>query len=128
MIDSISTSHVAGSARLDYWNGLIATQFPGMNVDASPDIDAQWATCRLGDMAVSIARSPKARIGRWQGGAPGADSGRGLVHLQHTGFSRTDQRGRSATLMAGDGAYCAADEPTRSCCLNATPCLSWNFR
>ncbi|HEX7759316.1 MAG TPA: helix-turn-helix domain-containing protein [Caulobacteraceae bacterium] len=111
MLRTFSTATEPGGRRLDYWNELIGGIFPGMTVSADPALEASWSACRLGDVSVAVARSPKAVVRRWQDAQPMVASNRALIHLQHGGFSTTAQLGAAATLVAGDMTLCAADEP-----------------
>ena len=107
----LSTRSQPADGRLDYWNERVSGIFPGIVIDGERDLAAEWETCRLGDIVVSVARSDRATIRRWNGPRPPAATDRGKIHLQHSGFSTTVQRGRSAALVAGDLTYCAVDEP-----------------
>lgn len=112
MFEQFSTRRAERPGRLDYWNDLIGSIFPGMVVDSQQDIDACWSHCALGDLNFAIADSPKARIARWHSSPhPGEESGRVLVHLQNSGHSVTSQRHRDAALNAGDFTLCLPDEP-----------------
>jgi AraC-like DNA-binding protein len=115
MFQMHATGSIIASKRLDYWNNIVSTMFPGMTVDAAQAINASWTGCRLGDFGVSLARSERASVRRWTGAAPHGSQphgsqGRGLIHFQSQGFSATEQCGRNAVLFSGDLTFCAPDE------------------
>lgn len=111
MIQRSGTRHVPAAQRLDYWNSLLSTIFPGMAVSAPNAIEADWCSCRLDDITISLARSSKARVSRWISTMETQSTGRGLIHLQSNGISTTNQSGNAATLSGGDMTFCLADDP-----------------
>lgn len=112
MFQRYATGSIGASNRLNYWNSLVSTMFPGMTVDGPQAINASWTGCHLGDFRASLACSERASVRRRVGGgADPASEGRGLIHFQSQGFSATEQCGRQAALFSGDLTFCAPDEP-----------------
>lgn len=113
MFEHFATLDQSPATRLDRWNELVSGLFEGMSVSAQPEIDAGWSQCWLGDIGLALARSQKSIVSRWGDRAPGTPTGRVLLHLQHGGISRTEQRHHAAVLCAGDMTLCRPDEPYR---------------
>lgn len=111
MFEHFATLDRSPARRLDCWNELVAGLFEGMSVSAQPEIDAGWSQCWLGDVGLALARSQKSIVSRWVDSLPVARSGRLVLHLQHGGVSRTEQRHQAAVLCAGDMTLCRPDEP-----------------
>lgn len=110
-IDFESTLAVAKECRSDYWNELTGRYFPGMSVDASPQVEASWTSCAIADVTVSIANSERSIVQRWLTSSPVEASDRILIHLQNHGVSVTKQFGRSAAINSGDMTFCYSDAP-----------------
>lgn len=111
MFHKQTTALVPAADRLTYWNDLVGLIFPGMTVDSQREIDASWTACRLGDFGLSLAKSERASVRRWENGEQRTADGRGLIHFQWEGFSATEQCGRNAALFSGDLTFCAPEEP-----------------
>ena len=111
MFHKQATGSVSASDRLEYWNNLVGALFLGMTVDGRQEIDASWTACQLGDFGLSLAKSERATVRRWETSSPQTESGRGLIHFQWQGYSSTEQRGSNAALFSGDLTFCAPNEP-----------------
>jgi len=86
-----STLNVPMSDRLDYWNELTSKCFPGLSVDAKPEIDASWKSVELGGSQICIAKAPKCVVSRWQTCSPDVKTERATFHLQVKGMTITNQ-------------------------------------
>ena len=113
MFQRYTTIESENCRRLEYWNEVVAGLFSGMVVDGERSIAADWAQCSFGDIGLALARSQKSVVSRWAENRSVVHSGRILIHLQHAGTSRTQQRRKAAVLCGGDMTICLPDEPYR---------------
>ncbi len=111
MIEHFSTRRVEMRDRLDFWNQLLGETYDGLVVDPlKPQFHAQMARWRLGDMTMIWPRSAAAVVARRRGYEAHAREQKIVVHQVHSGECTLSQRGRVATLKAGDMVLCAGEE------------------
>jgi len=85
--------------RRTFWRDLIAETFPGMEVDAPPEIRADLARWSIGRLSMARAASGRARVTR----AGQLHGERMLVfHLQRHGQMALRQKGLECFAVAGD--------------------------
>lgn len=118
-----STLDVASDRRLERWNNLSTTFFPGMIIDASKDIEASWRSLRVGDVHMCIATAPRSRVQRWHDRQPVQQSGRALFHLQTRGTTGTIQAGKSTVTASGELTSCWSDLPYAIDISNRNECI-----
>jgi len=95
---------------LNEWNDIVGEAFIGCVVDARlPHFEAELWQCQINDMKLVRVRAQPSKVSRWVADGPRRTSGSVLLHLQSEGTSINTQRGRSATVDAGQGALCDAD-------------------
>lgn len=111
MIEHFSTRNVDTRNRLDFWNQLLGETYDGLVVDPlQPRFHAQMARWRLGDMTMVWPQSAAAVVARRRGYEAHAREQKIVVHQVHSGECTLNQRGRVATLKAGDMVLCAGEE------------------
>ncbi|WP_165793855.1 helix-turn-helix transcriptional regulator [Hyphococcus luteus] len=107
----LSTSDVASSQRLDYWNSILENEFPGMSVSAARNISASWKTRTIGAFRVMRINSQKARIHRWQSTTPDPEYGRSIAHIVSEGTCLAFREDAAGLINTGDLAIGAAGAP-----------------
>jgi AraC-like DNA-binding protein len=106
-----STNDIASDRRLDYWNSILESEFPGMSVSAARDIDACCRLRTIGDLRVARLSSQKARVHRWRSAAPDPEYGRTIAHIQSEGTSLAFRQDAAGLINTGDLAIGKADMP-----------------
>jgi AraC-like DNA-binding protein len=105
-LERFQTSSVKPSERLDFWNAVASSTYPGIRIDSQVDqFAAEMWRWRLGDLTMIRPRSPEASLQR-QINVRDPSEGRVILHLQHRGHSLNRQGQRAAELGAGDFTLC----------------------
>ncbi len=95
---------------LHAWNAIVGEAFAGCTVDTpAPAFTAELWRDQINDLKLVRIRAPASKVSRWTSAAPRGPSGSLLLHLQVTGRSINTQRGKVATIAAGEGALCDPD-------------------
>ena len=113
-IERISTTEVAQSDRLDYWNRMASETFAGLCIDSERDkFNADMRRWRLGDIIMFRPRSPAATVQRALDRSSDAPR-RLILHLQHAGHCLQYQGKQSCEIGAGDFVLVETDSPYRT--------------
>lgn len=111
MSQFLSTSKVAAGHRLDYWNNVLQSAFPGMSVTADKAIDAHCKSRDIGNLRVMCLSSQRALVKRWQTTVPGPEHKRTTAHLQSRGTSLVFHDDRASLINRGDLSISQTDSP-----------------
>lgn len=111
MIDMASTRTLDAQDKIDFWNDLIGSTYPGMVVDPlAAGFDARLSVWEFADVRMVRPVSTSAKITRHARSQGNPLPPKYIVHTLVRGEARLDQRGRRATLQEGDMVICASDE------------------
>jgi AraC-like DNA-binding protein len=111
MIEVASVRRLDARDRLDFWNDLVGSTYPGMVVDSTLDaLDARLSVWHLADLRMVKPYSSSAVVTRHVMSQGRQADPKYIVHTLTRGAARLDQRGRSAILEEGDMVICASDE------------------
>lgn len=110
LIEHFATSCVSPDKRLEFWNRVASETYQGLTVDSkSSSIDAQMLRWSVDDLVMIRPRS-EAAVVRREAKDSRNNQDRVILHLQHRGSCRNEQRGHSAELRAGDFTLCVTRE------------------
>lgn len=111
MIEVASVRRVSAPDRLDYWNDLIGSTYPGMCVDSQAEtFDARLSIWHLADLRMVKPLSTPAIVTRRPQSQFSNSAPKYIIHTLTRGKARLDQRGRQSTLDEGDMIISASDE------------------
>ena len=100
VIEKFTTSEVRSVERLSYWNRLTGETYPGTVIDQRDErFEAEMLRWTLGDMIMIRPQSKAAIVTRTP---TSANEERLVLHLQHRGQCRQEQRNRPAEMGGGD--------------------------
>ena len=111
MIEHFSTRDAEPGCQLDYWNNLLGATYDGLVVDPlQPRFHARMARWQLGDIMMIWPDSASAVVARRREGCAAATDQRVVVHIQHSGASMLEERGRTMQVETGDMVLCAGED------------------